>query len=420
MSILQEYVREIMLEVTTPKRVPLDMEIPNDLQKLYRIMNDAGKELYIVGGAVRDTLMSKVPKDYDLATDASATEVGEILGAADPTLAINVTGKFQIARVVTPENNEYEITTFRKDMGKGRRPDAVEITTIDKDVERRDLTINALFYDLDTGEVVDYVGGLEDIESGTIRAVTSQEEDDHPSRRFEEDPLRTLRAVRFAARMGSEIEPETKAAILTHNDLYADPDMSDDRITGEIEKGIGSAQDARYYIGLLFELGLLSQAFPDLSVRHEKTVASNSVPVQLAFLLGDNDPKRLNTVLDKMRYDRRTIDTVKFLMNLQGITRTTAAKLKKEFKRIGSPVAVVEEFSTLGGLPQNTSTAFLGFVGAPPAASSQELMGRGLKGPEIGRAMATAEEEAYAAMVGEVREYVRKILTRKKGNHERL
>ena len=286
MSILQEYVREIMLEVTTPKRVPLDMEIPNDLQKLYRIMNDAGKELYIVGGAVRDTLMSKVPKDYDLATDASATEVGEILGAADPTLAINVTGKFQIARVVTPENNEYEITTFRKDMGKGRRPDAVEITTIDKDVERRDLTINALFYDLDTGEVVDYVGGLEDIESGTIRAVTSQEEDDHPSRRFEEDPLRTLRAVRFAARMGSEIEPETKAAILTHNDLYADPDMSDDRITGEIEKGIGSAQDARYYIGLLFELGLLSQAFPDLSVRHEKTVASNSVPVQLAFSFG--------------------------------------------------------------------------------------------------------------------------------------
>ena len=164
MNLLREYISTLLLEAKEPTRVPLDMKIPDDLQKLYRIMNDAGKELYVVGGAVRDTLMSKIPKDYDLATDASAKEVGKILGAADPTLSINMTGKFQIARVVTPEGNEYEITTFRKDMGKGRRPDAVEITTIDKDVERRDLTINALFYDLDTGEVVDYVGGLEDIE----------------------------------------------------------------------------------------------------------------------------------------------------------------------------------------------------------------------------------------------------------------
>ena len=410
MSLLKEYVRQMLLEAQTPKRVPLELEIPNDLQRIHDAMKDAGKELYVVGGAVRDTLLNKVPKDYDLATDATAADVGEILKAADPGLDVKVTGKFQIARVVTPEGNEYEITTFRKDMGKGRRPDAVEVTTIDKDVERRDLTINALFYDLGTGEVVDYVGGLEDIESGTIRAVTSQEEDDHPSRRFEEDPLRTLRAVRFAARMGSKIEPETKAAILTHNDLYADPDMSNDRITGEIEKGIGSAQDTRYYIGLLFELGLLSQAFPDLIVRQEEAVASNSIPVQLAFLLGDNDPKHLNTVLDKMRYDRRTIDTVKFLLALRDITRSTATKLKKEFKRVGSPSGIVEEFATHGALPANISSAFLKFATSPPAANSQDLMARGLKGPDIGRAMAAAEEEAYAAMIGEVRRYIRKAL----------
>ena len=377
-----------------PIRKPLDLPVPDDLTKIYDLMKQAGKQLYIVGGAVRDTILGKAPKDYDLATDARPEEVMEVL-RSDQNLKLDLTGKmFGVVRAWTPEGNEYEIATFRKDIGKGRRPDSVEFTTIEQDVTRRDLTINALFYDMDTGEVVDYVGGLADLGSGIVRAVGD------PAERFDEDKLRILRALRFAARMDSELDAETKQAILNDNDLWSDPDMSGERITEEFVKGIKSAVKPEYYMGLVKETGLFPQIFRGLNVDPSRAVASNSVPVQLAFVLNGNDPKQLTKALDKMRYDRRTIDVVKFLLALSDIDHTTAISLKKEFRRIGSPSDVVEEFATYGALPGNISSAFLEFATLPPAANPQELMAQGLKGPDIGRAMAAAEQQAYIALVG--------------------
>ena len=407
MSLLKEYVRQTLLESQVPKRIPLELKIPNDLQRIHGMMKDANRQLYVVGGAVRDTLMNKVPKDYDLATDASPDQVMEILGM-NKSLKLDLTGKmFGVVRAWTPEGNEYEIATFRKDIGKGRRPDGVEFTTIDQDVARRDLTINALFYDMDTGEAVDYVGGLEDIKSGTIRAVGE------PSKRFDEDKLRILRALRFAARMDSGLDAETKQAIIDDNNLWSDPDMTAERVTEEFVKGIKSAVRPEYYIDLVEEMGLFSQILRELNVNPAQATSSNSVPIQLAFLLGGNEPKRLTKALNKMRYDRRTIDTVGFLVALSKIDRTSATKLKKEFKRIGSPVNIVEEFSSYGALPKNILKAFLQFASSPPAVNPQELMSRGLKGAEIGHAMADAEEKAYAAMIGEVRKHIRELLSDK-------
>ena len=377
-----------------PIRKPLDLPVPDDLTKIYDLMKQAGKQLYIVGGAVRDTILGKTPKDYDLATDARPEEVMEVL-RSDQNLKLDLTGKmFGVVRAWTPEGNEYEIATFRKDIGKGRRPDSVEFTTIEQDVTRRDLTINALFYDMDTGEVVDYVGGLADLTSGVVRAVGD------PAERFDEDKLRILRALRFAARMDSELDAETKQAILNDNDLWSDPDMSGERITEEFVKGIKSAVKPEYYMGLVKEAGLFPQIFRGLNVDPSRAVSSNSVPVQLAFVLNGNDPKQLTKALDKMRYDRRTIDVVKFLLALSDIDHTTAISLKKEFRRIGSPSDVVEEFATYGALPGNISSAFLEFATSPPAANPQELMAQGLKGPDIGRAMAAAEQQAYIALIG--------------------
>ena len=191
-------------------RLKFDIPLPKDIYKIKDVIKNAGYKLYVVGGAVRDALLGKTPKDFDLATDALPDTIQNLLKPFYKTLE---TGKsFGVINVITP-SDEYEIATFRKDIGKGRKPDAVEFTTIDQDVLRRDLTINALFYDIDTSEVVDLVGGIEDLKNGVVRTVGSPEE------RFDEDRLRILRAIRFAARFGSDLDAATDAALKKDSNL---------------------------------------------------------------------------------------------------------------------------------------------------------------------------------------------------------
>lgn len=289
--LLREYIREAIESL--PVRQPLDMAIPSDLHELSDLFTTSGEELYIVGGAVRDTLLGKTPKDYDLATGASLDAVMDIV-SRDPENKTDLTGKaFGVVRVWTPAGNEYEIATFRKDIGAGRRPDVELGATIEDDVQRRDLTVNALFYDMDAGEVVDYVGGLADIQDKRIRAVGD------PAERFAEDKLRILRAVRFAARLGSDLDIETKSAILDDNELT---EVSPDRIHDEVSKGVASAQDVARYFELLESLELYDQLFPGLMISPTTGSKSSSLPVQLALLLVGNDPAQVRTTLKSMRY----------------------------------------------------------------------------------------------------------------------
>ena len=265
MNLLRNYIRSYIRELVEapgdgPARQPLDIPVPEDLQDIHSRMKYAGRELYLVGGAVRDALMGKSPKDYDVATNASPEEVIKIL-QKDPKLKLDLTGKsFGVVRVKTPAGGEYEIATFREDIGKGKGT-SVKFSTIENDVRRRDLTINALFYDMDSGEVVDYVGGIKDIEDGVIRAVGE------PGQRFDEDRIRILRAVRFAGRMGSNLDPATKQAILEDNaliDTETGAPIPGDRITEEFIKGIKSAQDVGHFLSLVQELELFDQIFTRL------------------------------------------------------------------------------------------------------------------------------------------------------------
>lgn len=399
---LRHTIRSLILETKEPTRMPLNLPIPGDLQIIHQNMKSAGMQLYVVGGAVRDTLMNKPPKDYDLATNAPPEEVIKIL-KADPALKIDLTGKaFGVVRVVTPENNEYEIATFRKDIGKGRRPDAVEFTSIEDDVNRRDLTINALFYDMDAGEAVDYVGGIEDIQNGIIRAVGD------PTQRFDEDKLRILRAVRFAGRMGSDLDPETKEAILDDNDLSG---VSPDRIRDEFIKGIKSAQNLGDFLALTNDLKLFPQIFPGLSVSLDKISSNKESTVQVALLLTGNDPQQVENVLRKMKYTNQEINTIKFLHNFTNIIPEDAPRLKKEFNRVKIDEEVLRDFTDAVGSPSVKAVdVFLQFAAAPPAANPRDLMSQGLQGPDIGTAMQTAEIEAYRSMLGELRAYIKVLL----------
>jgi tRNA nucleotidyltransferase/poly(A) polymerase len=185
----REIVKILREGLVREERIKFDFTIPQDIQQIKDVFKKNGFKLYVVGGAVRDALLGKKPKDFDLVTDAHPDKVEEIM--AKSGLRTLPTGKaFGVINVFT-DQGEYEIATMRKDIGSGRRPDSVEYTDINHDVLRRDLTINALFYDIDTHEIVDLVGGVQDLKNGVIRTVGN------PQQRFEEDPLRILRFFRF-------------------------------------------------------------------------------------------------------------------------------------------------------------------------------------------------------------------------------
>ncbi len=176
------------------------------VQKLQR----ANYQALWVGGCVRDQLLGLDPKDYDVATDATPDEIRQLFGKRR-TLPIGAA--FGVITVLGPRGiSPIEVATFRRDAtySDGRHPDAVEFTDAREDALRRDFTINGIFFDPVTEQVIDYVGGQADLKSKQIRAIGD------PHQRIDEDKLRMLRGVRFAATFGFELESETLASIQEH------------------------------------------------------------------------------------------------------------------------------------------------------------------------------------------------------------
>ena len=171
-------------------------------------LREAGHVAYFAGGCVRDELLGLTPKDYDVATDAPPDRVRTLF-----TNTQAVGAAFGVI-LVRHKTSVVEVATFRTD-GKyldGRRPEAVTFTTAEEDAKRRDFTINGMFLDPIENKVIDYVGGQEDLKNKVLRAIGD------PNHRFEEDHLRLLRAVRFAARFDLQMEPLTAKAIAAHGE----------------------------------------------------------------------------------------------------------------------------------------------------------------------------------------------------------
>ena len=213
----------------------------------------AGQQAYLVGGCVRDLLLGREPKDFDVATDARPDRVSELFERSELVGA-------HFGVVLVRENTaQVEVATFRSDVSysDGRRPDAVHFETDPRqDVLRRDFTINALLLDPETNQVLDFTGGREDLARGIISAIGNPEE------RFEEDHLRLIRAVRFAARLGFTIEPATMAAIQRLHSLIAN--VSPERVRDELAR-ILTEGGARRGFELLDESGLLAEILPEVA-----------------------------------------------------------------------------------------------------------------------------------------------------------
>jgi len=212
----------------------------------------SGHAAYLVGGCVRDLLLGRVPKDFDVATSAVPDELLRLFPGAG-----RVGAHFGVVLVHEGEA-QVEVATFRSDLeyADGRHPGGVRFETDPRqDVLRRDFTINALLQDPATGEVLDFTGGRADLEAGIVRAIGD------PERRFREDHLRLLRAVRFAARLGSKIEPVTFDAIRRLAPLIQS--VSAERVRDEIAR-ILTEGSARRGFELLHETGLLHEVLPEI------------------------------------------------------------------------------------------------------------------------------------------------------------
>ena len=235
--------------------------------EIVKTLRERGKQAYLVGGCVRDLLLGREPADYDVATDALPDEV---MGIFPRTWAVGA--QFGVVLVpiegdgcepeVHPRSHHHgciEVATFRRDgvYSDGRHPDAVEFSTDPReDVQRRDFTINGMLLDPVSEEVLDFVGGRADIAARVVRAIGD------PARRFTEDKLRMLRAVRFAARFEYEIAPETMDAI--RKLALQIKAVSHERVRDELTKMLTEGQ-ARRAFELLDESGLLPQVLPDVA-----------------------------------------------------------------------------------------------------------------------------------------------------------
>ena len=223
--------------------------LPEDVKKIITKLEEAGFEAYAVGGCVRDSLLHKEPKDWDITTSATPMEVKGIFPATIDTGIKHGTVTVMLHRV------GYEVTTYRVDgeYEDARHPKEVTFTrSLKEDLCRRDFTINAMAYSERSG-VVDLFGGCEDLENKVIRCVGE------PSERFSEDALRMMRAVRFSAALGFEIEEKTAESIKELAPTLVK--VSAERIRTELEKTVVSPNPDR--MRTVYELGISGVVFPE-------------------------------------------------------------------------------------------------------------------------------------------------------------
>jgi tRNA nucleotidyltransferase/poly(A) polymerase/mannose-6-phosphate isomerase-like protein (cupin superfamily) len=361
-------------EIITEANSNLKLNIPKSVRTIHSAFKKNGKKLYIVGGAVRDAILGKTPKDFDLATDAKPDEVIDI--AKKNGLKYTEVGKAFGVVVI----DDMEIATFRADIGKGRRPDRVEYTDIYGDVKRRDLTINALFYDLDKSEIVDLVGGIKDLQKNKIRTVGNAID------RFDEDPLRKLRAIRFAARLGGKLDKGTLEAIVADPSLSG---VSEERIRDEFLKSIQSAKSVKEYLKVMSGTKLLHQCFPNMIWKSSDFIEEKNPILLIAYLFRRSDSGTLYKQLMKLKYTNDEASAIRFLVDLTNFTADNVFKMKRQQQNTALSDNDIIKWGKLIGKD------FRKFVKFKLSVSGNDVMKMGFSGKDIGIQVSKMEADRY-------------------------
>jgi len=284
-----------------------------------RNLRERGYIAYWAGGCVRDQLLGRVPKDYDVATNATPDEVRKVFGFKR-TLAVGAA--FGVITVNGPAGaGQIEVATFRTDSAyrDGRHPESVSFSSPKEDALRRDFTINGLFYDPIEDRVVDYVGGVQDIERRVVRAIGD------PRQRFEEDKLRMLRAIRFVAELEFNLDVATYDAIREMAPQITQ--VSRERILMELERLL-TAPGRREGVRLLRESGLWHVIVPEIDPQDEAAehqwmtnlqifdrIKEPTFPLSFAVLArGLIEPAKITSLCRQLRMANQQIDKIQWLL----------------------------------------------------------------------------------------------------------
>jgi poly(A) polymerase len=394
-------------------------------------LQQAGHTAYFAGGCVRDQLLGKEAKDYDIATSALPEQVQRLF----PRVT-DVAGKsFGVVRVMAGDES-FEVATFRQDgpYKDGRRPESVRFVTAQEDAQRRDFTVNGLFFDPVADRLIDYVEGEADLRAGIIRAIGN------PADRFAEDHLRLLRAIRFAARLFFKIEPKTWEAI--RQGARAIRTISAERIRDELNK-IFTAAKPEIGLDLLDRSGLLREVLPDIAALHGveqppqfhpegdvyqhvrlmlEKIEEPNLELALGVLFHDVGKKptarvdedgriRFNEhesvgaemaeqIMTGLRYDNKTIQTVRemvqYHMQFKDVPKMRPSTLKRMMVRPTFPLELelhrIDCASSHGDLrhyeylKERLETMSAEEIDPPPLISGHELLAMGLHpGREVGK-----------------------------------
>lgn len=370
-------------------------QIPNSIWDLNKIFNDNNHKLYVVGGAVRDFITGDKPKDFDLCTDAIPEKVISMLKS---NYRVQLQGEaFGVVVVFTEDDPEgMEIATFREDVSKGRNPEVkIGGVTIEQDVNRRDLSINSLFFDLETKEIVDLVGGQEDLKNRIIRM------NGDPMERIEEDPLRILRTFRFATRYGSVLDQKTSDAIHRFNDISS---VSMERVwdsrNGEFIKSFKQAKDFQQYLDFLTDFGIMEQILPGLKV-NSKITNQDSLVLVLSQMLSDNNSENdIKKVLNKCSVPTILVNQILFLKGLLSFNSNNVLKVFKSKIRFSVDNDTIEKWLKIKNVKDIDTLKFINFSPSITAKFVMDEFSLDPKkdGPMIGKKMNELEVELFNNM----------------------
>jgi tRNA nucleotidyltransferase/poly(A) polymerase len=384
----------------------MKMNLPKDILDLNTIFKSNNKELFVCGGAVRDFIMNQIPHDIDLVTNAKPNEIIDIL--KNNYSNFDLQGKqFGVIRVFTKDIPEgIEIASYRKDLVRGRDNKGdhqkVDVDTADiySDSQRRDLTQNALYYDIDKGEIVDLVGGIDDIDNNIISAVGNASE------RFNEDRLRILRTIRFAARNQSKISSTTIEAIQNDKrlrNISSIDDVSQERIIEEFEKAIQWSKSNKdlnslhHYLHLLDEFELFDEMFPNLNININNINTFNLVIIY-ALLFRNNDISTLKIKLPEFKVPGKYWKPACFLLSLKRYVEDLdkLELLYKEKNRYDVDNKTISEFAKLINFNNKYLKAFLKYE---TTINAEELKKLGFEKAELGAEIKKREIENFKKLL---------------------
>ncbi|HTD48533.1 MAG TPA: CCA tRNA nucleotidyltransferase [bacterium] len=411
--------------------------------EIVKRLREAGFETYLAGGCVRDRLLGREPADYDIATAAAPGEVQALFPRT-----VEVGAAFGVIRVLA-DDGEYEVATFRTEGPylDGRHPTSVRFATAKEDVARRDFTINGLLYDPETGQIIDDVGGRDDLAARRIRTIGD------PETRFAEDRLRMLRAVRLAAELGFEIDPDTAAAARRLARRLVE--VSPERIRDEIVRMVTGPDPGRA-LGLLQTAALLDAVLPEIAAgagvpqpeefhpegdvfTHTRlalgALRAPSTTLAMATLLHDiGKPPTLiradrirfphhdevgaamaRVVMERLRFPRRDTDRVVFLVGRHMIFKDIKQMREAKVRRLAAEEAFPEllELHRADCAASHKDFSIYEWVRAfldrlagepllpPPLITGHDVIALGLpQGPRVGQVLRTVDN---ARLDGQIR-----------------